>query len=285
MKKIFLIIAFITMGLSLFAQEKSDTIPADILENLSKIGLDDSPLLNQYESRFLNYFLPSVRYTGLSENVDFTSLRAAFFKGNVGTVEFGKKEFFADIDFFSPGDYSFQIILFSKENAAKLNYDVAIIHLSKRLNTEKEIVRLLKKNQQIQHHSCPDSSYYIVSHINKINAISGEILNHLDAMGTNDSLILNQYESALLNIVFKDSLYGFDFTNKKIGFINNGIKGKTEYFNMYKKSLADENFPFDVGTLYIFNEKQKKESGGYDAAIVYWCKFILPPDKVVERLK
>ncbi|MCQ2958925.1 MAG: hypothetical protein MJ198_01890 [Bacteroidales bacterium] len=141
------------------------------------------------------------------------------------------------------------------------------------------------KNQQIQHHSCPDSSYYIVSHIKKINAISGEILNHLDAMGTNDSLILNQYENDLLNIVFKDSLCGFDFTNKKIGFLNNGIKGKAEYFNMYKKSLADENFPFDVGTLYIFNEKQKKESGGYDAAIVYWCKFILPPDKVVERLK
>jgi len=37
--------------------------------------------------------------------------------------------------------------------------------------------------------------------------------------------------------------------------------------------------------LYIFNATQKEESGGYDAAIVYWSKFILPVEKVIKRLK
>ncbi len=37
-------------------------------------------------------------------------------------------------------------------------------------------------------------------------------------------------------------------------------------------------------SLYIFNKEQKKKSGGYDAAIVYWNKFVIPTEKVVERL-
>lgn len=136
------------MGFSLFAQEKSDAIPADIQENLSKIGIDDSPLLNQYESRFLNYYFQKVKYISTSGNVDFSNLRVAFFYGNVGTIEYSKKEFFEDIDDFPLNDYGFQIILFSKENAAKLNYDVAIIGGSKRLNTEKVMDRILYKNHK-----------------------------------------------------------------------------------------------------------------------------------------
>ena len=41
----------------------------------------------------------------------------------------------------------------------------------------------------------------------------------------------------------------------------------------------------DVGTLYVFNETHKKESTGYDAAIVYWWKRILPPEKVARLLR
>jgi hypothetical protein len=35
----------------------------------------------------------------------------------------------------------------------------------------------------------------------------------------------------------------------------------------------------------ILNNNQKKESGGYDAAIVYWSKIAIPVEKVIERLK
>jgi hypothetical protein len=54
---------------------------------------------------------------------------------------------------------------------------------------------------------------------------------------------------------------------------------------MQKKHFVDEKHPCDNGTLYIFDETQKKESGGYDAAIVYWSKCLIPIQDVVKRLK
>jgi hypothetical protein len=64
-----------------------------------------------------------------------------------------------------------------------------------------------------------------------------------------------------------------------------GESGKTRYFDMQEKHAINANSPCDNGTLSIFNTAQKAESGGYDAAIVYWSKFLLPIEKVVERLK
>ncbi|MCF8227773.1 MAG: hypothetical protein K9G58_00325 [Bacteroidales bacterium] len=116
--------------------------------------------------------------------------------------------------------------------------------------------------------------------------IPKELLFKLDRMGLDGAQLLNKYESAFLNIVFKDSLNGFSFTNKKVGFIKiSGENGKMHYFEMQKGFFTDEKQPCDNGTLYIFNTNQKKESGGYDAAIVYWSKFLLPVDKVVKKLK
>jgi hypothetical protein len=54
---------------------------------------------------------------------------------------------------------------------------------------------------------------------------------------------------------------------------------------MHKKHSTNEKYLCDNGTLYIFNAAQKAESGGYDAAIVYWSKFVVPIEKIVNRLK
>lgn len=54
---------------------------------------------------------------------------------------------------------------------------------------------------------------------------------------------------------------------------------------MQKKHTIEEDFPCDNGTLYIFNAFQKEESGGYDAAIVYWSKFVIPIEEIINRLK
>ena len=48
----------------------------------------------------------------------------------------------------------------------------------------------------------------------------------------------------------------------------------------------DRNFTIIGGSsLYIFDAVQKEESGGYDAAIVCWSKFVIPIEEVVKRLK
>ena len=126
----------------------------------------------------------------------------------------------------------------------------------------------------------------ISGQVRNFNDIPNDILLQLDKIGVDGSPLLNSHESAFLKIIFKDSLKGFDFINKKVGFIKiSGEKGKIHYFDMQKKHFVDEKHPCDNGTLYIFDASQKEESGGYDAGIVYWNKFLVPIDKVVTKLK
>ncbi|GHT62543.1 hypothetical protein AGMMS50239_16150 [Bacteroidia bacterium] len=129
------------------------------------------------------------------------------------------------------------------------------------------------------------SSVNLFGQIRNFKDIPKDILEQLDKMGVDNSPLLNSYESAYFNVIFKDSLKGFDFTGKKVGFIYSGAKSnKQEYFKL-EKDRFNRNYTPNNGTLYIFNAEQKAESGGYDAAIVYWSKFLVPIEKVVKRLK
>ena len=115
-------------------------------------------------------------------------------------------------------------------------------------------------------------------------SIPTELRNQLDKIGVDDSILLNSHESDFLNEVFKDSLKVFDFTGKRVVFFKNGESSKKDYFNMHKKHLSNWNSPCDNGNLYIFDEAEKKESGGYDAVIVYWSKFVVPKENLLKRL-
>lgn len=129
-------------------------------------------------------------------------------------------------------------------------------------------------------------SIIFLGQIRNLEDIPEYILEQLDKLGVDNSPLLNSYESAYLNMVFKDSLNGFDFTEKRVKFIKiNGECEKFSYFDMQKKYIINKNSPCDNGILYIFDESQKEESGGYDAAIVYWSKKILSIKEVIKRLK
>ena len=129
-------------------------------------------------------------------------------------------------------------------------------------------------------------SMNIFGQVGGVHNIPTEQRKQLDKIGVDDSTLLNSYESDFLNEVFKDSLKDFDFTWKKIGFFKGGNteSSKTDYFNMHKKHFSDEKSPCDNGYLYIFDEAAKKETGGYDAIIVYWTKFVVPKEKILKRL-
>ena len=127
--------------------------------------------------------------------------------------------------------------------------------------------------------------------------IPTEILDNLDKMGVDKSTLLNSYESEYFNVIFKDSKKDFDFTGKKVGFIASAYgntKNKEDYFkkekSQYKKyKRTNLNYTPIVTTLYIFDETQKEESGGYDAAILYCRNLKLhtlqPETKVIKTLK
>ena len=126
-------------------------------------------------------------------------------------------------------------------------------------------------------------SVNLFGQVRDIKDIPADVLNRLDKMGIDNSPLLNGYESAFLNAIFKDQLKDFNFADKKVGFLVSG--GKMYYFDMQKKHYAQKDNACDNGVLYVFDESQKKESGGYDAAILCWSKFLIPSDKIVERLK
>lgn len=116
--------------------------------------------------------------------------------------------------------------------------------------------------------------------------IPTDILQQLDNMGIDGSPLLNNYEGAYLNVIFSDSLKGFDIAGKKVGFIQiSGIPGKQEYFNQVKVRFHRNEGTIGGTGIYIFDAAQKAESGGYDAAIVYWSKFIVPIEDIIKRLK
>jgi hypothetical protein len=129
--------------------------------------------------------------------------------------------------------------------------------------------------------------YELQKQIPNFNDIPKDILEQLGKMGIDNCSLLNTYESAYFNVIFEKSRKDFDFTGKKIGFIT-GSNGKTKsnktnYFRL-ERDRFNRNTTTNGGTLYIFDAEQKEKSGGYDAAIVYWSKVLVPINDVVIRL-
>jgi len=116
--------------------------------------------------------------------------------------------------------------------------------------------------------------------VRNFSEIPKDLLGNMDKMGVDSSLILNEYEGRYLNFIFKLDPQDFNLVGKKVGFLGS----KIDYFNSTRS--PDRNSTTVGGSgLYIFDTTQKAESGGYDAAIVYWSKFAIPIEEVVKRVK
>lgn len=111
--------------------------------------------------------------------------------------------------------------------------------------------------------------------------IPTELLTHIDKMGIDSSLILSEYEGKYLNYIFKTDSLKFSLVGKTVAF----LESKTDFFEDERKRFYQKSTPVEGTVLYIFTNKQKVESGGYDAAVIYWRKFLLPIEKVLNRLK
>ncbi len=116
--------------------------------------------------------------------------------------------------------------------------------------------------------------------VRNFSEIPEELLKNIDKMGVDNSLILNEYEGKYFNFIFKIDPQDFSLVGKKVGFLGD----KMDYF---RDTRSPDRNSTTVGgsSLYIFDNTQKAESGGYDAAVTYWDKFVIPIDEVVKRLK
>ena len=140
----------------------------------------------------------------------------------------------------------------------------------------------------ISHDPAPNDVVYM-SHYQlrelSVSEFPERILADMEKTGLDNSPFLNRYESAFLNELLPDSLKCFDFTNKKVGFITACVGcSKKGYFEMHRKHFADDKYALDSGMLYILDDRQKKESGGFDALILIWYKFILSEEEILKLL-
>ncbi len=115
--------------------------------------------------------------------------------------------------------------------------------------------------------------------VRNFSEIPKDLLENMDKMGVDNSSILNEYEGRYFNFIFNIDSQDFNLIGKKVGFWGS----KIDYFNDTCSTVR--NFTTVGGSsLYIFDATQKEESGGYDAAITYWNKSLLPTEEVVKRL-
>lgn len=126
---------------------------------------------------------------------------------------------------------------------------------------------------------------------NKYKNIPQDILNNIDKMGMDDSLFLTELEGKYCNAIAGISEKDFNFSKSKVAFFDGKIGSirinKKIYFTMerdYLRGGVDSTSRY-FGTLYIFNTAQKRESGGYAAAIVGLSKKLLSTKEVIKQLK
>jgi hypothetical protein len=115
--------------------------------------------------------------------------------------------------------------------------------------------------------------------VHNLSEIPSELLKNLDKMGTDNSAILNQYEGRFFNFIFKVDTNCIDLVGKKVYFFGS----KIDYFKDTRS--PDRNFTTVGGSSLYFFDSTTIKSIGYDAAITYWDKFVIPIEKVVEQLQ
>jgi hypothetical protein len=108
-------------------------------------------------------------------------------------------------------------------------------------------------------------------------------------LGLDNNPTLNENEAKLLNNYFSESRETFNFIDKKIAFVS-GSTGTTyitkrKYFEDIKK--WNESNSRIVTSLIVLTEKEKKESGDYDAILTAWVKVWTPKRRtsIVKELR
>jgi hypothetical protein len=110
---------------------------------------------------------------------------------------------------------------------------------------------------------------------------------NLDSCGVDNNSKLTIFESKYLNEYLKNQRDTFDLTGKQIIFVTGSsartIGEKKEYFTDIKEwNLRNSKIATD---LVVLTREEKIESGGYDAILTYWVKFLPDKKKIFEKIK
>lgn len=122
----------------------------------------------------------------------------------------------------------------------------------------------------------------------KFDNIPYDILTNISKMGRNDSLILTKLEGEYFNAIYQVDNEKYNLSHKKTAFLTGSLgtteSNKKKYFEGDNSRFKERSVPLP-SVLYIFDTIQREKSGGYDAAIVYYSKRVVPIRQVVKTLK
>ena len=84
MKKFFVITIMLFFCINIFGQQYKSfkNIPTEILDQLDKMGVDKSTLLNSYESEYFNVFFKDEK-----KDFDFTGKKVGFIVSSTGKMK------------------------------------------------------------------------------------------------------------------------------------------------------------------------------------------------------
>jgi len=228
----------------------------------SLLGVDCNPKLNEQEVGYLNNMFSTNNYDFKNKTIGFGAHHVNRICG-IETIDLSgswpidKKQYFAALAQDNcKNTVSKLLVLNDDQKKESKGFDAIVLLIPK------------KKDKNITDRS--------IDHWSEV--FGYRTLNYPDNLGLvgND----NRADLSDEDAVFFNNIYhftGFDFNGKKIAFINphleakESIRTKKEYIEKIKKHL-ESDFLYPTDHLEILNEQEKKESGGYDAMIVYQSK-------------
>jgi hypothetical protein len=219
--------------------------------------MDNNPKLTIEESAWLNRNVNAGDFNFNGKFVGFTELLSGGFYG-IGkfTLRLTKREFFK----INPENSIYTLyVLNAAEKKQTKGYDAVLVRANK---TIKGKMRRLKR------------ASVIAEMLNRFPQIPA-------SAGVDSNPVLSEPNAEFFNEIYKyDINYKtpIDFTGKKVAIFDthcniNKIEQKSiaEYIERVKGQLDNLGF-YPVETTDILTEQQKKESGGYDIIIQYYCK-------------
>lgn len=148
MKRLFLVLfVLLSMNGYLMGQNESTSkTHDDLIHCIPQMGMDSLPVLNDFESKYMNYCFQNIRGT-----FDFSGKKVAFFTGNGGGVPLNKTRYFNNkrkcYDHIGtiPNNTGEQLIVFDKEESLQVGYDAVVIRASHKWLSKKKVIKRLNK--------------------------------------------------------------------------------------------------------------------------------------------
>jgi hypothetical protein len=246
------------------------------------LGIDCNPRLNQHEIAFFGNLFSGQNYDFRHKTIGFAAPHPSKLLGFINFPGFDasllpmhKKEYFRLLKQDKNRHHVSTLLVFNDSlKRISKGFDAVIV-----LVPAKKVRKVTPKTTTS---IATDLSYRTLNYPD-----------NLDEVGTDTAGTFTPAEIRFFNTLFGHERGAFDFNDKKIAFVDldydnpyqsDQLKRKNQYVDRVKKHLEND-FLYPYDHLLILTADEKRESGGYDAIIMYSYKGPYRREKLLQLLK